>query len=182
MVEYYNENVAFDIDPMIYLSPFFDDWYRIVKSILLSKEFQKRKLFFHHYNTTVWEHSIKVSFKAYRWAKVLGVSKEVCAIAGLLHDFYPDAWIYNEKLAKIDNGMYLTECGVNKPLFKRHGFVHAAAAAQNYVKFFPELENKKVTDSIRKHMFPLNFTPPKYAEGYVITIIDKIVSFKEIFC
>ena len=34
----------------------------------------------------------------------------------------------------------------------------------------------KIKDIIVKHMFPLNPTPPKYVESWIVTIADKMVS------
>lgn len=87
-MRYYDKNVLKYIDPAIILSPSFDEWFKITKDILLNDEFQKRKYFMHHHNLTVWDHSILVSFKAFKIARVIGADKRVCAIAGLLHDFY----------------------------------------------------------------------------------------------
>ena len=54
------------------------------------------------------------------------------------------------------------------------------AAAENYIKYFPEYENKRITNSIKRHMFPLNIVPPRYKEGYIVTMVDKFNSFKEL--
>ena len=106
--------------------------------------------------------------------------QRVCAIAGLLHDFYPLAWQYNEDLAKLDDGKYMERLKRKEPLFKKHGFTHGDEAAINYVKYFPELEDKKITDCIRTHMFPLTIRPPKYKEGLIITLVDKANSVHEL--
>ena len=47
----------------------YKSWYKIVRKILHSNEFQKRRLFRHHEFESVWNHSIKVSFNAYKFAK-----------------------------------------------------------------------------------------------------------------
>lgn len=180
MSSYYNKNVIDDIDMSIVLSPFFNDWYDIVKDILLHDEFQKRKLFNHHHDMSVWDHSILVSFKSYMAARYYGADARVCAIAGLLHDFYTQAWLMNDELAKLEDGKYVQNIGVKKPLFKMHGFTHARDAAENYVRYFPELEDKKITNSIKRHMFPLNIIPPRYFEGFIITSIDKLNSVREL--
>lgn len=179
-MKYYDENVLKYIEPAIILSPSFDEWFMIVKDILLNDEFQKKKYFMHHHNLTVWDHSILVSFKAFKMAKGIGADYRICAIAGLLHDFYTYAWLYSEELEHIDNGKYLKEIGVRKPLFKIHGFTHGADAAANYIKYFPELEDDRITDSIKKHMFPMTIIPPKYIEGYILTSVDKLNSIKEL--
>lgn len=179
-MRYYDKKVLKYIDPAIILSPQFDEWFKITKEVLLNDEFQKRKYFMHHHNLSVWDHSILVSFKAFKIARAIGADDRICALAGLLHDFYEQAWLYSEELAQIDDGKYLKEIGVKKPLFKMHGFTHGANAAKNYVKFFPHLEDERITDSIKKHMFPMTIIPPKYIEGYILTSVDKLNSIKEL--
>ena len=75
--------------------PLFEDWFEIVKDILINEEFQVRRLFKHH-EKSVWEHSIEVSFKAYKYACKVYADERISAIGGLLHDFYPYAWQYSE--------------------------------------------------------------------------------------
>ncbi|UKI57134.1 MAG: hypothetical protein L6V81_07045 [Clostridium sp.] len=38
---------------------------------------------------------------------------------------------------------------------------------------FPHLMNDRVENIILRHMFPLNITPPKYKEAWVVTLMDK---------
>lgn len=179
-MNYYSDNLIEAIDYSVVLSPFFDEWLSIVERILLHKEFQKRKLFRHHKNMSVWDHSILVSFSSFMMAKYFNADQRVCAIAGLLHDFYSQAWISTPEIEMLENGKYAQEMKIKKPLFKMHGFTHAKDAAKNYVKFFPELENKKITNAIKRHMFPLNIIPPRYKEGFIITIVDKWNSVHEL--
>ena len=40
----------------------FTNWLKIIKPFLESKEFQRRKLLFHHENQSLWHHCVKVSF------------------------------------------------------------------------------------------------------------------------
>lgn len=179
-MKYYDKNIINYIDPAIVLNPMFDEWLLYVEDILLSDEFQKRKLFMHHHNLSVWDHSILVSFNSFLVAKYFNASVRICAVAGLLHDFYTQAWLYSDDLAAIDNGKYLSEFNVKKPLFKMHAFVHGSDAAVNAQKFFPEIVNERILDTIKKHMFPLTPMPPKYKEGFIITCVDKLNSAREL--
>lgn len=113
-------------------------------------------------------------------SQYFNADKNICAIAGLLHDFYSQAWISTEELEKLENGKYTTLMKEKKPFYKMHGFTHAKDASLNYVKFFPELENKKITNAIKRHMFPLNPIPPRYKEGIIINLIDKYNSLSEL--
>lgn len=177
MTNFYNKNIKEELS--IKYQVFFDEWYGIVEDILLSEEFQKRKLFLHHYNKSVFEHSIRVSYHAFMMAKYFNASVRVCAIAGLLHDFYPKAWLYSKELEELDKS-YLSEVNIKKPLFKRHGFTHGRAASINYAKYFPHLEDKKITDAIANHMFPLTIKPPKSKEGLIVSYADKLNSMHEL--
>ncbi len=141
-----------------------EEFLSIVNPILESKEFLKRKNYKHHGNTSVYEHSFAVAYYAYIMAKKLHLKKKKvknAAIAGILHDFYYDDWtLIKEK----------------RPLFKKHGFVHAHEALENSRKYFKEYLNKKIENAIERHMFPLNITPPNCIEGWLVTISDKFVS------
>lgn len=141
------------------------EYYNIVKPILEHKEFQKRQKFPHHGEKTVYDHSLEVSILSYRIAKKLKLDYKSAAIGGLLHDFYNKPWQDDQE---------------KKPFFKRHGFVHASEARVNSKTYFNELMNQKIENIILRHMFPLNLTPPRYKEGWVITAVDKYVSM-EIF-
>ncbi|MBS7020911.1 MAG: HDIG domain-containing protein [Firmicutes bacterium] len=139
------------------------EYQEIIKQIEKHPEFQKRKEYSHHGKISVYDHSLQVSFLAYRMAKKLHVDYKSAAIGGLLHDFYDKPW---------------QECTEKRPFFKKHGFVHASEASQNAWKYFPMYMDKKKEDIIKKHMFPLNIKPPRYIESWIVTLSDKCVSLE----
>lgn len=140
------------------------EYYEIVNEILNNPEYQRRLEFHHHENRSVYTHCLIVSYYSYKIAKKMKLDYRSAAIAGLLHDFYYEDWQLN-KTHGIKN---------------MHGFIHAKQAMNNSITYFPNMINDKIKDSIVKHMFPLTIFPPKYAEGWIITFVDKIVSL-EIF-
>ena len=146
------------------------DYYKIVSSILEHKEFEKRKEYMHHDNSSVYDHSLKVSIISYKVAKILHLDKKSVAIGALLHDFYYKPWLIEGKVVKNESKIFL----------KGHGFVHARQALENSYIHFPELMNSKIDDIIVKHMFPLNILPPVYLESWIVSLCDKYVSL-EIF-
>ena len=172
-MEYYNENVKDDLKHLIKLD-YFDDWYNIVEEILLNDEFQKRKYFRHH-KGSLWDHVTEVSYYSYLMAKAKHLDERTCAIAGLLHDFYPKAYKYSDELKQIDPE-YLSDVRKKQPIHQMHGFTHAEAASKNSWKYFPNLMDEKIDECIKTHMFPLNIRPPKYKEGWIITYVDKKLS------
>ena len=171
---YYNKDVYNDLEP-INKCTYFNEWYKIVEPILLNDEFQRRKLFLHHENS-VWEHSIIVSFKSFLVAKFYNLNVYDATIAGLLHDFYPQAWQYNQALYDLDSSYFQRYFKKNKNIKEWHGLVHGKEAALNAQKFFPDLVNKRILDSIKYHMFPLTIIPPHYIEGWIVTSMDKKAS------
>lgn len=140
---------------------FDEEYLNIVKQILENEEFIKRKNYHHHYNKSVYDHSLEVSYKSYLIARKLHLDYKSTAIGGLLHDFYYKDWQLNKE---------------KKKFRELHGFVHASEALENAKKFFPELIDKKTSNIIVRHMFPLNITPPKYKESWIVTIVDKACS------
>ena len=148
----------------------YSDYYKIVDKILNNEEFLKRKKYRHHGDISVYEHSLSVSILSYNIAKKINLlfgklilNEYDVAVGALLHDFYYKPY---------------TEDHEKKPLFKKHGFVHASEALENSKKYFPQLIDKKIENIILRHMFPLNIIPPKYLESWIITLADKYVSME----
>lgn len=139
----------------------FLEYYEIVSPILNHEEFQKRKSFKHHEDESVYIHCLRVSILSYKIAKKYGFDYKSAAIGGLLHDFYTKPWHENKEKTEF---------------FKKHGFIHAREAYGNSRKYFDYLITPKVKDIIIKHMFPLNPTPPKYFESWIVTFADKVLS------
>lgn len=140
------------------------EYYEIIKDILEHDEFQKRKDYQHHGKITVYDHSLNVSYLAYKISKKIKIiDSESVAIGGLLHDFYYEPW-----QTRTDK----------QPLLKKHGFVHANEALQNSRTHFPNYMNERIENIIERHMFPLNKIPPKYKEGWLIVLVDKWVSIE----
>lgn len=133
-----------------------------IEPILKDPEFVRRKEFLHH-KDSVYEHSIRVSYRAYKMARPLSrishLSLKDVAIAGLLHDFYTTQW---RDLPKAK-------------FHQKHGFVHGRIARDNALKYYGEYMNDHILDSIEHHMFPL-VMPPCHLEGWIITLADKFVS------
>lgn len=142
-----------------------DEYINIVKSILTNPEFLKRKFYHHHEHRSVYGHCLIVSIRSYCIAKSLNLDYKAAAIAGLLHDFYTTDWQLPHPA---------------RPIWKAHGFVHGKQSAMNASLLFPELMNKKIKNSIQRHMFPLTVIPPLYLEGWIISIVDKTSSIHDL--
>lgn len=161
----------------------FKKWFKVAKIVLENKEYQKRRLFLHHKNESVWSHSIKVSFLSFKIAKRMNVNTYNVIIAGLLHDFYIRAWQYSYELEYLDE--IYKERFIKGLKVKSHAFYHPIESLNNSKKYFDKLLNEKIEDAIVKHMFPLSlFTKykiPKYKESIIVMMVDKYVSLNIIF-
>ena len=130
----------------------------IVNNILDNDEFSKIKRIEHH-GISRYDHSLKVSYYSYKIAKVLHLDYEQTAVGGLLHDFFlsPETRTQKERLKSV--------------------FTHPKqAVAMARTQF--EL-TKKEEDMIRSHMFPINLSVPKYAESWIVSLVDKCVATNE---
>lgn len=136
----------------------------IINDILANKSIQNLKLYKHHYAYTRLEHCLSVSYYTYVICKFLHLDYKSAARAALLHDLF----------------FYDCEDKISRP--KNHIKNHPKIALENANKLFNL--NKKEQDIILKHMWPLTFSPPKYLESFIVTIVDKYCAFKEwsIYC
>lgn len=127
--------------------------HNIVKSM---KDYQ------HHGSTSCYQHSLHVAYYNYLICKKLGWDYVSATRAGMLHDLFLYDWHdYTPKDGE-----------------RLHGFQHPDKALKNAGKYFDI--NKKEGDIIKKHMFPLTVTPPKYKEAYVTVLTDKFCSMCEV--
>ena len=65
------------------------EYLEIVSYILNNEEFLKLKKCEHH-GISRFDHSLKVSYKAYKFAKKNNLDYKAVAVGGLLHDFFTD--------------------------------------------------------------------------------------------
>lgn len=123
--------------------------------------FLQCKDFIQHGRTTVRRHCIRVAHTAYYMAKrlKLKVNERELIRGALLHDYFLYDW--HEKSLK--NSI--------------HGYTHPKAAMNEAKKDFNLSDREK--NMILRHMFPLTPLPPKYKEGWLLCIADKICATKE---
>ena len=60
-----------------------------------------------------------------------------------------------------------------------HGYKHPRFALENARVLNPDITPKE-ENIILRHMFPLTVVPPKYREGWVVTMCDKYCATKEL--
>lgn len=137
------------------------DFYPVVAELLQSGEVQALKGFRHHIMTTRFQHSLNVSYYNYRLCRLFGLDAKSAARAGLLHDLY-----------HYDTARYSR----TKPAI-RHSSYHPMVALERAEQLFRL--NPRERDMIENHMWPVTRTRPKFAETYMITIVDKYCAVLE---
>ena len=118
-----------------------------------------------HGDISVYEHCVRVAVMSLVIAELfkITVDRRSLIVGALLHDYFLYDW--HEK----DDS------------HKWHGFFHPSRALENANEDYELNERQK--NIILRHMFPLNKIPPKYLEGWIVTMADKYVSlevFKDI--
>lgn len=131
--------------------------------VLASEGHKSTEKYIQHGDVSVREHTISVACMCVSMAQKLHLNLDYYALVrgALLHDYFLYDW--HDK---------------NHP--KRHGWKHASIALENAADDFSI--NPVEADMIKKHMFPFNLTAvPRYRETVILTVADKVCSFKETF-
>lgn len=139
-----------------------EEYLDLVGDILENEEFQSLQNYYHH-NSSIYTHSLRVSYRSWKAARRLKIDHKSVARAGLLHDFFTYDW--REYKKEKDN--------------KNHGLEHPKTALENALKHF-EL-NKKEEDIILKHMWPKSYGMPKFKESFLVSMIDKYCASVEFY-
>ena len=138
-----------------------EEYLFLINNIMSNEEFKKMSNIKHH-NTTRMDHSIKVSYYSYKIAKTLRLDYKDVARGGLLHDFYTDK---------------ISECNKIRDKIKLFSIQHPMDAVNNSLKYF-NLSEKEI-NIIKAHMFPVDYKIPKYAESWIVSFVDKVLSLGE---
>lgn len=137
------------------------EYLNIVNNIMQNEEFKKMNKIKHH-NTTRLDHLLKVSYYSYKISKVLKLDYKDVAVGGLLHDFYKEE---------------INDCDTIKEKIKLFTVKHPKDAVDNSKELF-DLTEKEI-NIIETHMFPIGYKIPKYAESWIVSFVDKVLSFSE---
>ncbi len=133
------------------------------QDILSSENFKSSEQNVQHGTMSVKKHSINVAKYSVALSRKLGIKcDERDLVRGaLLHDYF----LYDWHDTKREN---------YNPL---HGYYHPGIALKNANAEYDLTPRQK--DIIKKHMWPLTITPPRYKEAWIVTTADKYCSFLE---
>ena len=132
----------------------------IVSDILDNESFKRLSFEVHHHGSRL-DHSIRVSYWAYRVCKRLGLDYVSASRAGLVHDYFFNYEFCCSKFYKLT-----------------HHYERAIVNASKMISL-----NDMEKNIICSHMFPIGGKVPKYLESVIVDIIDDLSAIYEvIYC
>lgn len=137
------------------------EYQSIINDLTINSTVKQMSNFIQHCNTNCYLHCYYTSYLCYKVCKRLKLDYKSAARAAMLHDLFLYDW-------RIKN---------NRKGF--HAFTHPKLAYKNASQLFNLTSKEK--DIIEKHMWPVTPIPPKYIEGFILTIIDKYCTIHEFF-
>ena len=129
----------------------------------MSEGMKSEKEYIQHGVFSVYDHSVLVALFCLFIAGNLKIRADRRALVrgALLHDYF----LYDWHIPDSERGL--------------HGFTHARCALKNAERDFKIGEIEK--NMISAHMFPLNFTMPRYRESIILCVADKMCAVDETF-
>lgn len=131
-----------------------------VKDLLSTRQVASMRQWRHHFSVTTYDHSLFVSYVAFRMARRWGCDYRMAARMGLLHDLY----LYDSHDRSAHPG---NQC-----------FDHPVAALEN-ARALLELSDKEA-NIIVSHMWPLAKTMPRSREALIVNLADKFCATLEV--
>lgn len=138
-----------------------DSFQICIGALIRTSEVQSMRKIHHHPGVSCYEHSVFVSYTAFRLARRWGLDYHAAARAGLLHDLY--LYDPHDRTAYAGN-----QC-----------FAHPKAALKNADALVGGLTAKE-QNSIISHMWPLARHMPRCREAYVVNLADKLCATAEV--
>jgi len=137
------------------------EFYLHINDLLEYDEVQQLDNYIQHYCFSRLKHSLDVAYCSFLIAKILGWDARSTARGALLHDLFHYDWRDEDYDGK------------------NHAMNHPKIAVEN-AKQITDL-NRIEEDIIRKHMWLVTLTPPRYKEGFIVTFVDKYCATREFF-
>lgn len=122
---------------------------------------QKMDGFIQHSEVSCLEHCLFVAYVSFVACRLFRLNYYAAARGGLLHDLFLYDWHAEENRGKL------------------HGFTHPKIALNNANKYFRLTPMEQ--DIIKKHMWPLTFFAPNFAESLIVSLADKLCAVVEVF-
>ena len=136
-------------------------FFQCVAPLAATEEVNSMKQWRRHFSTTCYQHSMFVSYVAFRLARYFGWDYRAAARAGLLHDLY----LYDPTDPTAHPGNQCLD--------------HPEFALRNAVALCPDLSDKE-KNAIVSHMFPLAVHLPRSTVALAVSLADKFCATLEV--
>ena len=130
------------------------EFYDCVEDLLVTPEVLSLEQFTQQMSISRLQHVISVAYISFLACRKLGLDYKAAARGAILHDLF-----YYDWREKDDNSHRL------------HGYRHPGFAVKNARKI--TILSKKEEDIIKRHMWPLTPTPPRFKEAFIVSMSDK---------
>ena len=134
------------------------EFYLHIQPLLENAQVQQMQDYVQHNCYSRLSHSLDVAYYSFLITKLLGWDSASAARGALLHDLY----LYDRHDGQDHSG---------------HLRTHPQIALENAHKVCAL--NKVEENIIKRHMWFVTLTPPRYKEGFVVTFVDKYCAVRE---
>ena len=136
------------------------EFFEIINEIYTTPEFRSMSVFIQHADISRIQHILSVAFMSYTITKAKGLDYVKATRGAMMHDlFYYDWHVPGDGSHRL------------------HGYRHPGFALKNARALFTLSELEE--NCIRRHMWPLTPTPPKYKESWIVCRSDKYCAHQE---
>ena len=137
------------------------EFFALIEDLYDTEEVQGLQQYPQHSSINRLDHITSVTYPASCWATKAGLDVRATARGAILHDLFYYDWH--------DSAHW------HRP----HGYKHPRFALENAKVLNPEITPKE-ENIILRHMFPLTVIPPRYKEGWVVSLCDKYCATREL--
>lgn len=150
---------SFDLHQKKYAAEFFD----CISDLYSTPEVQSLGQYEQHLLINRLDHITSVAYISYLACKKLGLNYRETTRGAILHDLFYYDW--RDKYSHP----------------RPHGYLHPGIALKNAQELCGEKLTKIEANTIKRHMFPLTPTPPRYPEGLIVSMADKYCATWELY-
>ena len=137
------------------------EFFDIVGDLYNTDEVQGLAKYVQHSTINRLDHITSVTYMSYVYCKKLSLDYNAAARGAMLHDLFYYDW---------HDGDWS-----HRP----HGYRHPGFALTNARILNPAITPKE-ENIILRHMFPLTVIPPRYPEGWIVSLCDKYCAIREL--
>lgn len=139
------------------------EFFTCISDLFTTEEVQSLKQYEQHLLINRLDHITSVAYISYLVCKKMGLNYREAARGAILHDLFYYDW--RDKYSHP----------------RPHGYLHPGIALKNARILCGDKLTALEANTIKRHMFPLTPIPPRYPEGFVVSMADKYCATWELY-